>query len=188
MKNLRGKKGKVQGMRPRSGQQLSLSLESDSPDLTASWRNGMVLAYQGSSIVLCLDTTFQTAQLFEGTLHLPLPPGANVRQIQDAVEAWLQQEARRVIAEALMRSTQQMSSRGWLSMAPTAPLTLPIPAWSLSFSAQTDWVQHHPDGSLRFNWRLIEQSPDVIQQIVDKALMPFVASPVTADLWASIAS
>ncbi len=185
MKNLRGRKSKVQGMRPRSVQQLSLFLESGSPDLTASWRNGMVLAYQGSSVVLCLDTAFQTAQLFEGTLHLPLPPGAMARQIQDAVEAWLQQEARRVIAEALMGSTQQMNSRGWAS---TAPLTFPIPEWSLSFSTQTDWVQHHPDGSLRFNWRLIEQSPDVIQKIVDKALMHFVDSPVTVDLWGSIAS
>lgn len=173
MKKSRGRKDKAQGMRLRSGQ-LSLSLETGSSAPTEHWRNGMVLAYQGVSVVLCLDTVFQTIQLLEGTLHLPLPPGAVARQIQDAVEAWLRQEAQRVIAESLRVTAQQLNCR--------------IPEWSLSFSAQTDWVQCHPNGSLRFNWHLVEQSPDVIRQVVERVLKQFMESPVTADLWSTVAS
>ena len=174
MKNFRGKKDKGQGMRPRSGQQLSLHLETGSSGIAEPWRNGMTLAYQGTSVVLCLETVFQTPQLLEGTLHLPLPPGAVARQIQDAVEAWLRQEAQRVIAETLRVAAQRLNCR--------------VPKWSLSFSAQTDWVQHHPDGSFRFSWRLVEQPSEVIRQIVDMALKRFVETPVTVDLWSSTAS
>lgn len=174
MKNLSAHKHKAKGMRPHSGQQLALRLEtreSDRPDL---WHNGMMLMYQGSSVILCLDTAFQTPQLLEGRLHLSLPPGAVARQIQDAVEAWLRQEAQRVIAETLTMTAQYLNCR--------------VPDWSLSFSAQTDWVQRHSNGSLRFNWHLVEQSPDVIRQSVDMALRRLVESPVTADLWNSIES
>jgi predicted metal-dependent hydrolase len=129
----------------------------------------MEFAYLGQRLTLRLDTPCDAATLVADVLHLPLPPGAVARQIQDAVEAWLRQEARRVIVYVLERTAHCFGC--------------PVPEWSFSFSALADWAQQHDDGSLRFNWHLIEQSPAFIEQIVAAALESTCGVGVTADLW-----
>lgn len=59
------------------------------------------------------------------------------------------------------------------------------PCWALSFSARGGWGGQHADGSLRFNWRLIEQSAAVIEQVVSQAVasLPDEKSDATADFW-----
>lgn len=155
-------------MKPRSPQ-LALRLDSAPPDPAARWRDGAALPYLGAHLTLRLDTDRKLAMLDGGVLHLPLPPAATPRQIQDGVEAWLRREATRLIGASVARQAQRHDH--------------PVPRWVLSFSARGGWALLHADGSLRFNWRLIEQPAEVIEQVVGQALGALPAECATADLW-----
>lgn len=157
-------------MKPRSPQ-LSLRLDSAPPDPALRWRDGAALAYLGGHLVLRLDTDRKDAVLDAAALHLPLPPAAMPRQIQDGVEAWLRREATRLIGASLERQAQRVGRS--------------VPRWALSFAARGGWVSQHADGSLRFNWRLVEQPAGVIDQVVGQALaaLPGHTANATADFW-----
>lgn len=157
-------------MTPRSPQ-LSLRLESAPPDPARRWHDGAALAYLGHHLILRLDTDRKDAILDGDTLHLPLPPAATPRQIQDGVEAWLRREATRLIGTSMETQAQRFGP--------------PTRRWALSFSARGGWASQHADGSLRFNWRLVEQPVGVIDQVVGNALaaLPRDSDSATADLW-----
>lgn len=158
-------------MKPRSPQ-LALRLDSAPPDPAARWRDGASLAYLGGHLALRLDTDRKAADLDAGVLHLPLPPAATPRQVQDGVEAWLRQEAARLIGASVERHAQRLGRD-----------IKNTPRWALSFSARSGWVQSHADGSLRFNWRLIEQPTALIDQTVGHALASLPVGGTTVDLW-----
>lgn len=162
-------------MKPRS-RQLSLRLDAATPDRAANWRAGACIAYLGRQCLLQLDTDRQDAALESNTLHLPLPPAATPRQIQDSAEAWLRREAERLIETSLMRQAA-CSGRS-------------TPRWALSFSARRGWASLHADGSLRFNWRLVEQPTEVIDQVVGQVLagLPQERGQDTADFWGMLAA
>lgn len=149
--------------------QLNLQLGLALPDPADRWCDGACFAYLGGDLSLQLATPYLSAQREGQVLHLPLPPGASARQIQDGVETWLRQEAARVITDIVTQTTQQEA--------------LPAPQWALSFAARSAWAQVQEDGSLRFNWRLIEQAPTVIEQIVTRALADLPRPQMAADLW-----
>lgn len=157
-------------MKPRNPQ-LALRFDSESSlsSPTERWRDGAELVYLGAHLVLRLDTDRKGAVRDGGTLHLPLPPAATPRQIQDGAEAWLRQEAKRVIGASIERQSQRLSRV--------------VPPWALTFSARSDWVQGLADGSLRCNWRLIEQTTTLIEQAVSQALAALPPANATADLW-----
>ncbi|MCX7175875.1 MAG: DUF45 domain-containing protein [Proteobacteria bacterium] len=155
-------------MKPRSPQ-LSLRLESAPPDPAMRWRDGAGLAYLGSHLILRLDTDRQDPVLEADALHLPLPPAATPRQIQDGVEAWMRREAKRLIGASVERQALRFGHAA--------------PRWALSFSTRGGWVSQHADGSLRFNWRLVEQPPGVIDQVVGQALAALPRQHATADFW-----
>lgn len=157
-------------MRTRRSPQLSLRLDSSpAADTVARWRNGTCVTYLGRSLTLRLDTDRKSAALEGDVLHLPLPPAATPRQIQDGAETWLRQEAARLIDASLVR---QAACAGCA-----------VPRWALSFSAQGGWVQGRDDGVLRFNWRLVEQAPVLIDQVVGRAFALLPGPAATADLW-----
>lgn len=158
-------------MKQRSPQ-LSLRLDSAPPDPAARWRDGASLAFLGGHIALRLDTDRKTADLDGVILHLPLPPAATPRQVQDGVEAWLRQEAARLIGASVERHAQRLGLDGQHA-----------PRWALSFSARGGWAQSHADGMLRFNWRLIEQPAALIDQTVGRALAALPTGSATADFW-----
>ncbi|MBL8489313.1 MAG: hypothetical protein JNM82_00875, partial [Rhodocyclaceae bacterium] len=89
-------------MRKRSPQ-LALRLEAPDPDPGARWRDGAALDFLGGEIRLRLDTGVEEAGLAGGELHLPLPPEATARQVQDSAEAWLRREAQRLFEEVAGR-------------------------------------------------------------------------------------
>ncbi len=149
--------------------QLNLRFETEPPDLAARWRDGASLSYLGIQLILRLDTDRKTVMLEEQVLHLPLPPAATARQIQDSVEAWLRQEAARLIGVNVELQAQRLARAA--------------PRWSLSFAARGGWAQSHADGSLRFNWRLIEQAPATIEQVVGRAVATLPVASPTADFW-----
>ncbi len=153
-------------MKTRSPQ-LSLRLDADTPDLAAQWAEGARLPFLGACLVLKLDTDREAAVRENEFLHLPLPPAATKRQVQDAAEAWLRQEAVLIIGASIARQ----SANGV------------VPRWRLSFAARGGWLQIHGDGTLRFNWRLIEQPASVIETVVAGAIAALPRPGRPADLW-----
>jgi len=156
-------------MKSRSAQ-LALRLDAALPDPDARWRDGVEIAYLGGRLILRLDTDRRLAVLEGANLHLPLPPAASSRQIRDAAEAWLRQAAAQRIGASIERQAHDLRRA--------------VPRWALSFAARGSWSQSHADGSLRFNWRLIEQQPALIEETVGRALAALPPADVTADLWA----
>lgn len=139
------------------------------------WRDGMALPFLGAELKLCLATRREMAAIENGILYLPLPPAATARQIQDAVEACLRQEAASLISAELAQAAAQAGCKP--------------PAWAFSFAAQADWVQQHGDHSnpakqaLRFNWRIIELPRAELQRIVAQAVTALAQQQATTDLW-----
>jgi predicted metal-dependent hydrolase len=153
--------------------QLALRLEAAEPAPRAHWRDGARLAYLGEALLLRLDTDCKEAVLAAGELHLPLPPEATTRQIQDAAESWLRARARTVIA-AQAALAARLAGR-------------PTPAISLSFAARAGWVEvDRKDGAacLRCHWRLIEQPLPIIAQVLAQAIARLPRVAAMPDLFA----
>jgi predicted metal-dependent hydrolase len=108
-----------------------------------------------------LDSRVTGAQLQTGadalpgvprlTLHLGLPPTAEPMQIRDAVQSWLQRQARRVFEERCGLFAARLKVR--------------MKRLSLS-SAATRWGSASADGSIRLNWRLVHFALPVIDYVV----------------------
>ncbi|HZV53469.1 MAG TPA: YgjP-like metallopeptidase domain-containing protein [Rhodocyclaceae bacterium] len=156
-------------MKKRSPQ-LALRLDAEAPDTAARWRDGQGLPYLGGMVTLRLDTRGKEAVLEGGELHLPLPPEATPRQVQDAAESWLRARALRVVsAQAVMAARE---------------LGRPVPAMALSFATRAGWLQADGKGGLRCHWRLVEQSQDVIAQVVAQAVASLPRAEASLDLFA----
>lgn len=85
------------------------------------------------------------------TLRVGLPPGATAAQLRDAVQGWLQRQARHVFDERC---------------AHYAPLLNVRPRRVCLSSARTRWGSAGADGSVRLNWRLIHFALPVIDYVV----------------------
>jgi predicted metal-dependent hydrolase len=85
------------------------------------------------------------------TLHVGLPQHAAPQQIRDAVQSWLQRQARRVFEERCRHFAQQLGVR-WTRL-------------SLS-SASTRWGSASADGAIRLHWRLIHFALPTIDYVV----------------------
>lgn len=154
--------------------QLDLRLDLAAPDLAAQWRDGARIAYLGGDIALKLDTYYREAHLEQGVLHLPLPPEASARQIQDRAEAWLREEAQRLLAYCAERHARRLGRNGSVAVG-------------ISFAVRASWVQGDGRGGLRCNWRLIEQPMVVIEQVIGSAVAALPAAGGTPDLFACAA-
>ena len=159
-------------MKPRNPQ-LSLRLDlGDAAEAQPNWSEGASLPYLGGSVRLTLDTAHKQATLDGAVLHLPLPPEATARQIQDAAEAWLRQEAKHLLTEAIHRHAARQCRTP--------------PKLALSFAARSHWV-HVEQDCLRCNWRLVEQPMAIIDQVVGKAVASLPLPVVEGDLFAAFA-
>lgn len=150
--------------------QLALRLDAEAPDPAARWRDGACVACLGDFLMLRLDTRCKEAVLEGAELHLPLPPGSTPRQIQDAAESWLRKRALAIVsAQAAAAATK---------------FRRPSPDVALSFSARGGWTQADGRGGLRFHWRLVEQPPEVIADVVERAVAALPRADATPDLFA----
>jgi predicted metal-dependent hydrolase len=113
--------------------------------------DGGTLPYLGGEIVLRLGRATPVTRLVERELWLALPADATEQQVRDAVQSWLQGEARRVLGErlALLAQASEVKPR----------------AWTLS-SARSQWGSCTHDGRIRLNWRLIHFTLPVIDYVV----------------------
>jgi len=125
------------------------------------WHDGTSLPFLGDTVIVVLDprTTgavlHADAQSLPGvprlTLHVGLPQSATQAQIREAVQSWLQRQAKRVFEERCTLFAQRLGVR--------------MKRLSLS-SASTRWGSASADGSVRLNWRLIHFGLPVIDYVV----------------------
>lgn len=160
-------------MKSRRPPQLSLRLDLAAPDPADRWRDGARLAYLGGEIVLALDTQRRTATFEDGVLHLPLPPEATPRQVQDGAETWLRKEAGRMLSLCVAMQARAQGRQ--------------VPECSLSFAARASWVQADGRGGLRCNWRLVELPLATIEQVIGAAIAKLPPAVVIDDLFACAA-
>ena len=129
------------------------------------WREGGTIPFLGETVILVLDPRTTGAVLHSDaaalpgvpglTLHLGLPQSAEPEQIRDAVQSWLQRQARRIFEERCALFTQRLGVR--------------MTRLSLS-SAATRWGSASADGSIRLNWRLVHFGLPVIDYVVTHEL------------------
>jgi len=150
--------------------QLKLRLDAATPDAAARWCDGAPLAHLGGALTLRLDSHRKEAIVEGEELHLPLPPEASPRQVQDAAESWLRARALRVISLQVVMEARRLGR--------------PAPPVSLSFASRASWVRPDDRGGLRFHWRLVEQAPEIIAQVVARALAELPLAVETPDLFA----
>ena len=129
------------------------------------WRDGSSIPFLGETVILVLDGRVTGAQLNTDaqalpgvprlTLHLGLPHTAVPGQIRDAVQSWLQRQARRIFEERCALLAPRLGVQ-WRRL-------------SLS-SATTRWGSASADGSIRLNWRLVHFGLPVIDYVVTHEL------------------
>ena len=125
------------------------------------WRDGTSVPFLGETVIVVLDprtagSVLRTAvDTLPGvprlTLHVGLPQHAAPEQIRDAVQSWLQRQARRVFEERCSHFAAQLGVR-WTRLA-------------LS-SATTRWGSASADGAIRLHWRLIHFALPTIDYVV----------------------
>ena len=136
--------------------QLRLRFDSGVPDSDSRWHDGASLAFLGGTLRLVLDTRHRDSRREGDALHLPLPPQATPRQIQDRAESWLREEAVRILQQLIAQKSALAGRRA--------------PRLALSFAARGNWAEVHDAESVRCNWRLIEQPMAVIEQTLVRAI------------------
>jgi predicted metal-dependent hydrolase len=142
------------------------------------WRDGSGLPFLGETVILVLDARVtgavlhSAAQALPGvprlTLHVGLPQTATQAQIREAVQSWLQRQARRVFEERCAHFAPQLDVR--------------IKRLSLS-SASTRWGSASADGSVRLNWRLVHFGLPVIDYVVTHELAHLREMNHSAAFW-----
>ena len=121
------------------------------------WRHGTQVPFLGRPVTVVLDGRTSGAVLVNAAdgstraLHLGLPPTAVPAQIRDAVQSWLQRQARRLFEERCGLLGPRLGVR--------------MKRLSLS-SAATRWGSASADGSIRLNWRLVHFALPVIDYVV----------------------
>jgi len=127
------------------------------------WRDGASIPYLGEPVVIVLDprsggmcagASLET--LLDGpnprlTLNVALPVHAAPGQIRDAVQSWLQRQARRIFEQRCAHFAERLGVQ--------------LRRLSLS-SAQTRWGSASADGSVRLNWRLVHFGMATIDYVV----------------------
>lgn len=125
------------------------------------WQDGTTLPYLGEPLVLVIDPR-QTEPVLNTrgealpgvprlALHLPLPQWAAPEQMRDAVQSWLQRQARALFEQRCAHFAERLNVR--------------IRRISLS-SAQTRWGSASHDGTIRLNWRLVHLAPAMVDYVV----------------------
>lgn len=153
-------------MKPRDPQ---LALRFDAGEADNPWREGAELPYLGGRLVLSLVGAEAAAHRIGDTLALSLPPLATPRQIQDRAEAWLRDEALRILQQAVAQAAASAGRRA--------------PAVALSFAARGDWIDARDPDCLRCNWRLVEQPLPAIEQAVARAIAGLPPEQAPLDLF-----
>jgi predicted metal-dependent hydrolase len=138
--------------------------------------DGGSLPYLGRPLVLRLRADAAGTRLLDDgatrVLQVALPPEAAEAQVKDAVYAWLQSEAKRVLGERIAL----LAAR--IDVKPSA--------WSLS-SARSQWGSCTHDGRIRLNWRLVHFALPVIDYVVAHELAHLKEMNHSPRFWSAVA-
>ena len=125
------------------------------------WREGASLPFLGEPVVLVIDPRVAGVVLDAEAQGLPgvprrvlrvgLPHDARAEQLREAVQGWLQRQARRLFEERCTHFAPRLNVR--------------VKRLSLS-SAATRWGSASSDGSIWLHWRLIHFTLPVIDYVV----------------------
>jgi len=129
------------------------------------WRDGTTVPFLGEPVIVVLNPRVGSAPsgavlntdgvalpgVARLTLHVCLPHNAEPEQIRDAVQSWLQRQARRIFEERCAHFAERLGVR--------------LRRLSLS-SARTRWGSASADGSVRLNWRLVHYGMPTIDYVV----------------------
>jgi hypothetical protein len=147
------------------------------------WRDGTSLPFLGDTVIVVLDPRVTgavldaTAEALPGvprlTLHVGLPQSATQDQIREAVQSWLQRQARRVFEARCEHFALRLGVR--------------VQRLSLS-SAATRWGSASADGSVRLNWRLVHFAMPVIDYVVAHELAHLREMNHSAAFWEVVRS
>jgi len=151
------------------------------------WRDGAQVDYLGRPLTIVLDGhgapgAIETALVgavpdvdaaSDLALRVALPRDAGEERVRDAVQSWLQREARRVFAERAAHFAALLGVR--------------VRRLSLS-SAATRWGSANADGSVRLHWRLIQHPPATIDYVVAHELAHLREMNHSARFWEVVRS
>lgn len=122
------------------------------------WRDGASVSFLGQPLTIVLAAQAAGAMLDPGVpgqraprLELGLPRDAAAEQIRDAVQSWLQRQARRIFEQRCAHFAERLGVK--------------VRRVALS-SAQTRWGSANADGSVRLNWRLVHFGMATIDYVV----------------------
>ena len=127
------------------------------------WRDGTAVPFLGEPVIVVLDPRGGAGRraaragapghnaVPRRALHVGLARSATPAQIRDAVQSWLQRQARRVFEERCGVYAARLGVR--------------VSRLALS-SAQTRWGSASADGAIRLNWRLIHFALPTIDYVV----------------------
>ena len=143
---------KLGEQRDRARRQIAARIE---------WRDGTTIPFLGEPVILLLDPRAGGAWLETDAaalpgvprhvLHLGLAQGATPEQIREAVQGWLQRQARRIFEERCRLYAERLGVR--------------FTRIGLS-SAQTRWGSANASGAIRLNWRLVHFALPTIDYVV----------------------
>jgi predicted metal-dependent hydrolase len=117
------------------------------------WKDGVEIPFLGAPVAVRLDPGARST-VFDADarrLCVALPHGATPAQIRDAVQSWLQRQARRLFEERAAFFAARIGVR--------------VRRLSLS-SAATRWGSASADGSIRLHWRLVHFALPVVDYVV----------------------
>jgi predicted metal-dependent hydrolase len=142
------------------------------------WRDGTTIPFLGETVIVVLDNRSTGAVLHAAedtlpgvprlTLHVGLPQSAAPEQIRDAVQSWLQRQAKRIFDERCRHFATQLGVR--------------MTRLSLS-SASTRWGSAGADGAIRLNWRLVHFAMPSIDYVVAHELAHLREMNHSAAFW-----
>jgi predicted metal-dependent hydrolase len=142
--------------------------------LAVRWESGGTVTHLGRPLTLCLEAHARGVRLeADNALRIGLPPGAGPVQMQDAVQAWLQKQARQIFGERLAHWCPQ------LGVQPTR--------WQLS-SARTRWGSCTAEGAVRLNWRLVHFPLEIIDYVIVHELAHLRELNHGPQFWATVQS
>jgi hypothetical protein len=147
------------------------------------WRDGATFPFLGEAVVVVLDPRITGSVLHQAegtlpgvpalTLHLGLPQNAAAEQVRDAVQSWLQRQARRIFEERCAHYAVRLGVR--------------VRRLALS-AAATRWGSASADGSIRLNWRLVHFALPVVDYVVTHELAHLREMNHSAAFWEVVRS
>ena len=134
--------------------------------------DGGVVRYLGKLMTLRLGSPVADADHDANEIRLALSIAAPEADVRQALQAWLQAQARSVIDERLARFADRIPER--------------FAGWRLS-SARTQWGACSHNGRVRLNWRLVHFAPLVIDYVIAHELAHLRELNHSARFWDEVA-